>query len=101
MPWRRCDAFVRIRAGDLAVTAIRPDGARERSRTNFGPIELAIIVEAAHIRGAGTIHGSGRALSIGQNALTDLVPFTGNLGCQGLRELSIDWLSTHHGKDLA
>src|SRR5262245_32136149 len=39
-PLRRCDAFVTIRAGDVAVTTIRRDGTRERPRTFFGPYSL-------------------------------------------------------------
>src|SRR5262245_27765485 len=38
-----------IRAGDVAVTTIRPHGTRERPRTFFGSVQLAIVVEAAHI----------------------------------------------------
>src|SRR5262249_47873750 len=55
--------------------------------------QLAIIVEAAHMRVAGTIHGLGRALSFGQT-LRPHRPraLYRNLSCQGLRELSIDWL---------
>lgn len=40
---------------------------RERPRTFFGPIQLAIGVEAAHIRSAGAIQRLGRALCFGQS----------------------------------
>jgi hypothetical protein len=67
VPLRRCDAFVTIRAGDVAVTTIRADGSGKRPRTFFGPIQLAIGVEAAHIRSAGAIQRLGRALCFGQS----------------------------------
>jgi hypothetical protein len=33
--WGRCDAFLTIRADDVAVTAIRPDGSGENATDVF------------------------------------------------------------------
>src|SRR5262245_40847928 len=44
-----------------------PRWQRERRRTLFGPIQLAIVVAATHIRSAGAIQWLGRVLSFGQS----------------------------------
>ena len=74
-----CDAFVTIRAGDVAVTTIRPDGTRERPRTFFGPYSLQSTskpsISEAPVR---SNDWAALTLLVRNLALTGLVPFTGD-----------------------
>jgi len=89
---RQCDDFVTIRAGDLAVTTIRPwqrEKATDVLRAHSLQSSSKPPISESPVRSTGWA-----ALCLLVRTLRPHRPraLYRNLSCQGLRELSIDWL---------